>query len=94
MTKVTGGYEWHDRLRDEHGRFAKLTGEYVQQIHIRMTKENADRLREACRARRIEVGKFCRRAINAALEALPLTDNSGIPTAPRPGAGVDGGGQT
>lgn len=60
-------WEWHERRR-KGGRFVAdweytLKGLPFDQIHIRMTREEAIATREAAAGNRKELGEYCRRAI-------------------------------
>ena len=62
------GWEYHDRKRDKHGRFAR--GWKTEQLHLYCTPHQAEAIRAAALASAKEVSRFCITAIMKQVEAL------------------------
>lgn len=61
------GFEWHDRHRDQYGRFAAINPAMPVQIHIRMTAARAEAVRAAALAAHQDMGRYVADAIDARL---------------------------
>lgn len=66
------GWEWHDRRRNREGQF--VSREHFDQIHIRLRRDEADRIRDAAKARHMEISEFCVYAIGKLLTADGQTE--------------------
>lgn len=54
-------WEWHERSRDRHGRFA--TRHRRDQLHLRLPPTQVETIRQAARAARMEVSAFVWHAV-------------------------------
>ena len=66
------GWEWHDRQRDLRGRFEGY-GVLPDQIHIRVSRVQGQRIRHAAGAAGMELGEWCREVMLRELDH-PRTD--------------------
>lgn len=96
------GLEWHDRRRDQYGRFAANRPPTPIQLHIRITEAKAELVRRAALAARLDMGRYVAAAIDARLTADGYLSGDGTATAepstsgcapPRGGAGAQGAGE-
>ena len=51
------GWEWHDRRRNREGQF--MPREHFDQIHLRLRRDEADRIRDAAKAQHMEISAWC-----------------------------------
>ncbi len=50
-------WEWHDRRRNKEGQF--MPREHFDQIHLRLRRDDADRIRDAAKAQHMEISAWC-----------------------------------
>lgn len=60
-------WEWHDRRRNQEGQF--VPREHVDQIHLRLRRDEADRIRDAAKAAHMEISAWCVAVLLATLTA-------------------------
>ena len=65
-------WEWHERERDRYGRFA--TRHKKDQLHLRMTPEQCELIRNAARAARMEVSAYVWSVLDEAWAAQVTED--------------------
>ena len=80
------GIEWHNRKRSTNGRFAKralgleLDGDIeIDQFHIRLPKDLAERVRRLAIDNGQEIQEFCREAIEEWCLLIEEDEPSGRP---------------
>lgn len=65
-------WEWHDRRRNQKGKF--VPREHFDQIHLRLRRDQADRIRDAAKARYMEISAFC---VDVILKVLTADGQNG-----------------
>ena len=65
-------WEWHERERDKYGRFAAR--HHKEQIHLRLTPEQCELIRNAAHAARMEVSAYVWHILDEAW-AAKVTDD-------------------
>ena len=68
------GWEYHDRRRNKDGQF--VPRENYDQIHLRLRRDEADRIRDAAKIEHMEISAWC----VATLLAVITANGQGGPT--------------
>lgn len=68
------GLEWHDRPHDQRGQWIKKHEYKNTDIHIRLSKETAERLRHEAVCEHLEISQYVDRVLRERWEA---EDNAG-----------------
>ena len=82
------GWEYHERTRDRFGRFAARAGK--EQLHLRLTPHQTEKIRNAARAAQMEISQYVWRTLDSFWTLTVSGENSGTSGAgpgPRPPAG-------
>ena len=66
------GWEWHDRRRNKEGQF--VPREHFDQIHLRLRRDEADRIRDAAKIEHQEISAWCVAKLLAAITADGQTE--------------------
>jgi len=64
------GWEYHNRSRDMQGHFEGW-GQLPEQLHIRVTKTEGQRIRDAAWGAQMEISEWCRTILMRELERRP-----------------------